>query len=140
MMIRSSIFRKLGGFDEDYFLIAEETDLCYRIKKNGYKIVYLKDASVIHTRSKITNENPAQRIKWSYESKLLFYTKHYGRIRIFLLRIMNILTLSRKYFKIILKYVLNKIDRNNFYKYRDTYLELIIYYIKGKPKYNIIDQ
>ena len=35
MFIRSNLFLKLGGFDEDYYAHHEEIDLCWRIKRAG---------------------------------------------------------------------------------------------------------
>ena len=31
LVVRRSAFEGVGGFDEDYFLLREETDLCWRI-------------------------------------------------------------------------------------------------------------
>lgn len=41
LMIRSSIYREIGGFDENnYFMYAEDVDLCLRVRKKGYRICY----------------------------------------------------------------------------------------------------
>lgn len=47
-MTRRSIFERLNGFDERYFLFLEDTDLCFRAKKLGYKVFYVKDAVFFH--------------------------------------------------------------------------------------------
>lgn len=55
-VVRADWFRKLGGFDESYFLTYEETDLCWRIWRAGGSVVYLPKVRVYHigsgTRSK----------------------------------------------------------------------------------------
>ena len=40
MMIRSSLFHQLGGFDANFFAHQEEIDLCWRAKNKGYTIYH----------------------------------------------------------------------------------------------------
>lgn len=47
-MVRSDVFRSVGGFDEDFFLYWEEVELCHRIKKAGFAIHALPGAKVRH--------------------------------------------------------------------------------------------
>jgi GT2 family glycosyltransferase len=46
-----NLFRKIGGFDEDYYLFVEDVDLSWRIRLRGYKIIYVNDAIVYHLGS-----------------------------------------------------------------------------------------
>lgn len=48
MFIRKDIFEKIGGFDDDYFIYMEETDLCWRSWLLGYKTIYLPTSIVYH--------------------------------------------------------------------------------------------
>ena len=45
--VRGKLFKALGGFDPDYFAHAEEIDLCWRIKRAGFKIM-VKPRSVVY--------------------------------------------------------------------------------------------
>ena len=47
MIIQSSLFHKLNGFDKDFFAHMEEIDLCWRIKRKGF-INYCIPKSVIY--------------------------------------------------------------------------------------------
>ena len=47
MFIRTDIFRKIGGFDERYFLYNEDADLTRMVWEYG-KVVYLPSVSVVH--------------------------------------------------------------------------------------------
>ncbi len=46
--IRSKLFHSIGGFDGDYFAHAEEIDLCWRLKRAGYKIMVRPRSVVYH--------------------------------------------------------------------------------------------
>jgi len=48
MLISGAIIKKIGLFDERYFMYYEDLDFCRRAKKAGYKIWYLPEATVIH--------------------------------------------------------------------------------------------
>lgn len=49
-LTRKNILDKVGWFDEDYFLDGEDIDLCWKIKKLGYKIIYFPKVSIIHIK------------------------------------------------------------------------------------------
>ena len=68
MLIRKSIFREIGGFDEIHFPIGfSDSDLCLKIIKRGYKIIYTPFAELYHheSLSRKTNEE-------GYEKYTLF--------------------------------------------------------------------
>ncbi len=48
MMIKRSVLKKTGLLDDRYFLYYEESDLCERVKRAGYKILYVPKAVVWH--------------------------------------------------------------------------------------------
>lgn len=48
MFIRKSVFDKIGGFDSDYFIYLEETDLGMRAGIAGYKAMYCPKSIVYH--------------------------------------------------------------------------------------------
>jgi GT2 family glycosyltransferase len=48
MIVRRDAFIEVGGFDEDYFIYVEETDLCLRIWLAGYTALYLPTSVVYH--------------------------------------------------------------------------------------------
>jgi len=47
-MTRKKIFNQLKGFDEDFFMFFEGPDYCRRVRKLGYKIIYLPSPVAIH--------------------------------------------------------------------------------------------
>lgn len=89
LLTRREILDKVGLFDESYFMYAEDLDLCYRIKKTGYKIMYLPEVKIIHYKGvssglkkhsqEITTANLESRMKAFnafYETMKIFYRKN----------------------------------------------------------------
>jgi GT2 family glycosyltransferase len=62
LSIRASLFRKIGGFDEDYIIYGEETDLCWRSWIAGYKTIFYPDAWVVHYHKSSLSEQTYHRI------------------------------------------------------------------------------
>ncbi len=50
-LIRRELFERLGGFDEDFFMVYEDVDLSYRARLVGARCVYAPDALVHHAGS-----------------------------------------------------------------------------------------
>jgi N-acetylglucosaminyl-diphospho-decaprenol L-rhamnosyltransferase len=48
LLVRRSVLEQLDGFDEAFFLYAEDTDLCRRIRDAGLAVLYVPDAVAIH--------------------------------------------------------------------------------------------
>ena len=48
LAVRASVFRALGGFEASFFAHFEEIDLCWRIQRAGYALIYLPDSVVEH--------------------------------------------------------------------------------------------
>lgn len=48
LFIKSDLFHKEGGFDEDFFAHMEEIDLCWRLKIDGYRVLYCGKSTVYH--------------------------------------------------------------------------------------------
>lgn len=48
LMIRRDAFERAGNFNEQYFMYAEDVDLCYKIRKEGWRVCYSGEATVVH--------------------------------------------------------------------------------------------
>jgi GT2 family glycosyltransferase len=48
MLVRTELFRRIGGFDERYFLYFEEADLCRRVRAAGSEVVFVPEARGEH--------------------------------------------------------------------------------------------
>lgn len=48
MLARREVIHRVGGFPTDYFMYAEDMDLCATIAQAGWKIYYVPDAAIVH--------------------------------------------------------------------------------------------
>lgn len=77
LMISKNLYEKINGFDPNFFMYFEETDLEKRIKKLKYKIVNLPSAKVIHLEGKSFSYNPEREALY-FESRKKYYIKHFS--------------------------------------------------------------
>ncbi len=76
MFMSKEHYLSLGGFDEDFFMYVEDTDLSYRSLKAGYKNYYYANASIIHYKGESTVKD-SQYVKRFHQGTKLFYEKHF---------------------------------------------------------------
>ena len=81
LMVRTSAYRAIGGFDEDFFMYAEEMDLCFRLSKLG-EIWYTPQTSVLHLEggSGGLELNP-MRLARIAAGHRLYFKKHYSSFK-----------------------------------------------------------
>lgn len=89
MMVKRSAFEEVGLFSEDYFMYAEDLDLCYKITRAGYANYYVGEASVIHYGGKSSSPEWATVMKC--KAVLRFCVKNRGFLYGLLFRIVMIL-------------------------------------------------
>jgi len=90
LLTRKKILNKIGGLDESYFFYGEDLDLCYRIKKEGWKVIYYPKVKAIHYKGassglrreskdvvKISRDDQIKVTKASIEAMEIFYDKFY---------------------------------------------------------------
>jgi len=58
MMVGRKAIEKTGGFDERFFMYAEDIDLSYRIRKAGYFNYYLSTVHILHFKGESTRKDP----------------------------------------------------------------------------------
>jgi N-acetylglucosaminyl-diphospho-decaprenol L-rhamnosyltransferase len=86
MLIRSELFRKLGGFDPRFFLYFEETDFCRRARQDGAEIWAVGEAVARHlggASAKSTGEYLVSSCiaDHFYRSRFYYLVKHFGWLR-----------------------------------------------------------
>lgn len=82
--IRSEIYHKLNGFDEDYFAHQEEIDLCWRIQNEGYKIQYVGASTVYHVGGATLKESNPHKTFLNFRNSLFTIVKNVPKRFVFL--------------------------------------------------------
>jgi GT2 family glycosyltransferase len=77
-MLPKSLGDKLEWFDTDFFWNGEDLDLSFRIKKSGFKIMYLPHAKIIHFKgSSGGHKRGSKTFHARFDVMRLFFEKHY---------------------------------------------------------------
>lgn len=74
--VRSEVYDKLGGFDEDYFAHQEEVDLCWRTQNEGYDIKYVGTSTVYHVGGATLQESNPTKTFLNFRNSLLNVIKN----------------------------------------------------------------
>ena len=78
MMVKKTVLQTTGGFDERFFMYAEDIDLSYRIKKAGFKNYYFAGTTIIHYKGSSTKKD-FRYVRQFYKAMSQFVKKYYGR-------------------------------------------------------------
>jgi len=90
LMVRQEAGSQVNWFDEDYFWYGEDLDFCYRLKENGWKIMFVPTTKITHWKgaasgikkhsqgiSTASKETKIKAAKASVKVMRLFFQKHY---------------------------------------------------------------
>jgi hypothetical protein len=76
LVIRSKLFLSIGGFDSDYFAHMEEIDLCWRLKKAGFKIKICPRSVVYHVGGGTLDYNTPRKAYLNFRNSLFTIFKN----------------------------------------------------------------
>jgi N-acetylglucosaminyl-diphospho-decaprenol L-rhamnosyltransferase len=113
MFINCEFIKKIGGWDNNFFMYCEDMDLCLRARINGYQIIKVFDSKVKHlgfsSHSEDNNKvfNDKRNWHWSW-SQIYFHRKHNS---------------NYFYYKIVFKLVII------------SFIKMILYFLMFKKKY-----
>lgn len=79
LMMRQEVLRKIGLFDEDFFLYFEETDLCRRAREAGWATHFVRESRVEHIGSVSTGMKAWARVPgYWFDSRWRYFQKEGG--------------------------------------------------------------
>jgi len=79
MFCNHDALKVTGGFDEDFFMYAEDTDLSYRFLKAGF-LNYYVPTSIIHYKGESSKRGSFRSVFVFYEGVTIFFRKHYSHL------------------------------------------------------------
>jgi len=96
MLLRRKALHPSYLFDMGYFMYAEETELCWVMARDGWKVVYFPEVSIVHHLGGSSRRDPVV-AAWSYEGvrrgTLRFLYRNRGVLRAYLVNMIFLLTL-----------------------------------------------
>lgn len=81
MLMRRSVLDQIGLFDEEFFLYFEETDLCLRAQRAGFKTIFVRQSEVTHIGSVSTGMKEWTRVPgYWFASRRHYFRKNHGAV------------------------------------------------------------
>ncbi|WP_338133038.1 glycosyltransferase family 2 protein [Photobacterium phosphoreum] len=78
-MISKDVPDQISGFDENFFLYYEETDLFLRLNKNGCKVASIPNAKIIHLEGK-SEKVKEKTLERTFNSRNFYFIKHHSQL------------------------------------------------------------
>jgi N-acetylglucosaminyl-diphospho-decaprenol L-rhamnosyltransferase len=83
LLVRREVFETAGLFDETFFLYYEETDLCLRARRAGFRCWYVPSSRVVHLEGQSTGVTdtraaPKRLPRYWFESRQHYFMKNHG--------------------------------------------------------------
>ena len=76
LLVRTDLYKKLGGFDADFFAHMEEIDFCWRLQHAGYKVMVYPQSRVYHVGGGTLPNNNPHKMYLNFRNSLLMLTKN----------------------------------------------------------------
>ena len=97
LLVRSALWKQLGGLDDRFFAHFEEIDLCWRIQLAGYRVTSVPASRVWHVGGGTLPQGSPFKLKLNYRNSLLMLEKNLpltigsgkARLRIFIRKVLD---------------------------------------------------
>ncbi len=81
MVIRRTAWQEVGGFDPSYFMYNEDVDLCWRLRRAGWRVVFLPQIRITHhlgASSRANWRTRARMVSAYNASRVYYFARHSG--------------------------------------------------------------
>ena len=85
MLLRADALAQVGLLDEQYFMYAEDLDLCYRLKQQGWQVWYNAEVTVLHYKGRSSQQRSAFANLQFFQTMRQFHDKHFRQDTFFLM-------------------------------------------------------
>lgn len=103
MFVRAELYHKMNGLDDDFFAHMEEIDLCWRLKNQGYKIMYCGQSTVYHVGGGTLPKKYPQKTYLNFRNNLTLLFKNLPKNRLFRVYIARVFLDGIAAFKFLLE-------------------------------------
>jgi len=98
LMLKHTVMDQVGMLDEDFFMFYEEIEWCWRIRKAGWKVMYVPQARVVHHwMASVRQQNWAMTARL-FQSALIYYKKTAGLSSQLAIRLVMLIGLTKNEF------------------------------------------
>lgn len=97
MLLRREAYGKIGGFDERFFLFAEDVDLCARLNDAGWEVTYAPVGPAVHLEGQSMGVGNPKVASAGADSLIYYAEKHYSKRTSGMLRVWYRVTLWLRY-------------------------------------------
>jgi GT2 family glycosyltransferase len=80
LLLRREALDAVGLFDEGFFIYSEETDLCRRLCRAGWRTQHFPQVTVVHHESQFSSGIPERRINEMWRSRHRYWRKHHSPV------------------------------------------------------------
>lgn len=158
LFVRATSFKKVNGFDEDYFAHQEEIDLCWRLRNLGEKILYVGESKVFHVGGATLASSNPRKTFFNFRNSLLNLLKNVGGPKIYAIIIIRmvldgvaafqflfqgkpqhflaVLKAHFSFYGLAPKFLQKRTKLNSDVKYYHINSIVVQYFIKGKRYFN----
>ena len=103
MMLRAEAFETVRGFDEEFRMYFEETDLCRRLRDGGHSVAFCPGARAVHRHGASTRQTSVRQVEY-YVSYVRYFRKHHSRAAAAILRAAVVLGALSRMAALVVKY------------------------------------
>jgi GT2 family glycosyltransferase len=76
LFIKANYFHDVNGFDDFFFAHMEEIDLCWRLQRNGFKVVVCPASTVYHVGAGTLVKGSSRKVYLNFRNNLIMITKN----------------------------------------------------------------
>jgi len=77
LLARKKMLDQIGLLDADFFIYAEDVDLCYRAQKAGWRVIYFPRVTFVHQVGQSTSQDRLKSQLQHHKSMWIYFKKHF---------------------------------------------------------------
>lgn len=129
LLIRSDVFKFVGGYSEEFFMNYEDIDLCLKVNQQGYDVLYCPQYKCVHLDQSSQKRDYTKLVLSRYQSRLIYSKKNYTAFMSFIVRIIHIFGILLRLFLVSIIY-----SGSEKYQRKSGYMQSLFIYLGGSSQ------